>query len=297
MTDPILMIPLGSLSITAYGLLLSVAVGAGLLWMRFTARRMELPADTAVRFGLWAIPLGLVGGRVLFVALHWSLVVNELGWQQIFRFWDGGFALFGVVPGCLLAAFFCARRMRRSTADLLDAAAPGAALTLALARFAECFTTQGVGLPVDSPALQWFPLAVQDSYGEWMMPVFFWEGVAALVIAWLATRALTGGRRRPGDAASVWLLWLGATQVLLESLRTDDLLRLGLVKISQLAAMACVLAAAIRWATLAVREGNPPRRIGAHCAGCWPESVFVWPSNSRWIKQPFLTCCSILEWR
>jgi prolipoprotein diacylglyceryltransferase len=208
-----------------------------------------------------------VFGRGLFVSLRWNLVVDVLGWQHIFMFWDGGFTLFGVLPGCLLAAFCCARRMRVRTADILDAAAPGAALALGIARFAEVFTLQGVGRPVELPALQWFPVAVQNSYGEWVTPVFFWEGVAALGIAWLAARALRSPRRAPLDAACVFLLGLGITQVLLESLRTDDILRLGLVKVSQLAAMACVLAVAVRWAIPAVRVGKSIRAVCAYGAG------------------------------
>ncbi|NLI20938.1 MAG: hypothetical protein GX418_05250 [Clostridiales bacterium] len=267
MTDPLILTTLGAMPLTVYGLLLFAAASAGLLWMHFSAAHMGLPADTAVRFGLWAIPLGLIGGRALFLALRWSLVVDELGWQHIFRLWDGGFALFGVIPGCLLAALCCAGRMRLQVADVLDAAAPGAALALAVMRFAEFSTAQGIGLPVDVPALRWFPLAVQDAYGEWLMPVFVWEGLAALGIAWLAARALKNPRRLPLDAASAWLLGLGVTQVLLESLRTDDLLRLGLVKVSQLAAMACVLAVAGRWAVLARRGGSPARGIAAGVAG------------------------------
>ena len=267
MTDTILVVSLGFLTVTVYGLLLSLAVSAGLLWVNFTARHILLPKDTAVRVGLWAIPLGLIGGRALFVAVRWSLVVNELGWQQIFRLWDGGFALFGVIPGCLLAVFLCARQLRLRTAELLDAVAPGAALTLAIMRFAEYFTPQGLGPPMDSTALHWFPLAIQNSYGEWMVPVFFWEGLAALMIAGLSARALYSPKRKPFNASSAWFLWLGATQVILESLRTDDLLRLGLVKVSQLAAMACVLGVAVRWAVLAYRAGKPGLKICAYCAG------------------------------
>ena len=178
-------------------------------------------------------------------------------------FWDGGFALFGVLPGCMLAAICCARRMRVPLADLMDAAAPGAALALGIARFAEVFTLQGVGRPVELPALQWFPIAVQNGYGDWVTPVFFWEGAAALGIAWLAARMLRARRRMPLDALCAFLLGLGSTQVLLESLRADDILRLGMVKVSQLAAMACVLAAAVRWASAAVRSGRSVRDVCA----------------------------------
>lgn len=267
MWEQIPVLPLGAIQATVYGLLLSIGVGGGLVWMTFSARRIGLPADGAVRFGLWAIPMGLLGGRILFVAFRWSLVVDELGWQQIFRLWDGGFALFGVVPGCLLAALCCARRNHYRAADVLDAAAPGAGLALALARFAEAFTSQGVGMPVETPALQWFPLAMPDGYGEWMMPVFLWEGIVGLGLAFLAACKLQSTKRRPLDAASAWLLGLGLTQVLLESLRSDDLLRLGLVKVSQLAAMACVLAVAVRRMILARRAGCTGRTLSVYGAG------------------------------
>jgi len=267
MTDPIILTTLGQLPVSVYGLILAAGVGLGCLWMFLNTRHAGLPADTVVRFALWAIPLGLIGGRLLFVALRWSLIVNELGWEQIFRVWDGGFALFGVVPGCLLAALFCAHRMHISAADLLDTAAPGAALALAFARFAEFFTLQGIGRPVDTAAFQWFPLAIRDGYGDWLLPVFFWEGIAALIIAWLAARALRGKQRRPYDAVCVFLLGLGVTQVLLESLRTDDILRLGLVKVSQLAAMVCVLAVAVRWIVPAIHAKCASLRIGLCGAG------------------------------
>lgn len=274
MNEQAVLATIGPLSVTAYGLMISLAAAAGFLCMRVSARRLGLPADTAVRFGLWAIPLGLAFGRGLFVLLRWNLVVDVLGWPHLFMVWDGGFALFGVLPGCLLAAYFCARRMRVRAADQLDAAAPGAALALGVARFAEVFTLQGVGRPVELPALQWFPLAVQNGYGDWVLPVFFWEGVSALAIAWIAARALRRKPRRPGDAVSLFLLGLGVTQVLLESLRTDDILRLGLVRVSQLAAMACVLAAAVVWMIPAVRMGKL-RKGAAGYGACLLSGVAV----------------------
>ena len=261
MTEQTIAFTIGALPVYTYGLIVALAAALGLLLLHFTGRQAGLPGDTAVRFGLWAIPLGLLGGRALFVAMRFSLVVNELGWQQVFKVWDGGFALFGVLPGCLLAAWLCAKRMRVRTAVLMDAAAPGAAIALAVARFAEYFTLQGVGQPVDATALQWFPLAMQNRYGEWMMPVFLWEGIAALCIAWAAYRAFVHPNRKPLDAALSFLALLGVTQVLLESLRTDDILRLGLVKASQLTAMGCVLAAAAVRAAQALKSGAKGSRV------------------------------------
>ncbi len=261
MNDTLIVFSLGSLSVTAYAAILSVAVALALWGMHLLAKRAGLPADTALVYGLWALPLGLLGGRLLFVAFRWGTVVEELGFLQLFRLWDGGFALFGVVPGCVLAAVICKRRLLISATRIMDVAAPSAAFVLAIARFAELFTPQGVGLLVEEPTLQWFPLAVQNSYEEWVLPIFFFEGLAALVVAFLAFRALHSPKYRPFDAAACWLMGIGLTQAFLESMRFDDILRLGMVKPSQLTAMACVLGVALYWTVLSAKAGSPSRPI------------------------------------
>ena len=37
---------------------------------------------------------------------------------------------------------------------------------------------RGLGFFIDDASLQWFPVAVRDTYGYWAAPVFFYEALA-----------------------------------------------------------------------------------------------------------------------
>ena len=113
-------------------------------------------------------------------------------------------------------------------------AAP-AALTIAIARFAEFASGEGIGLEVENKLLQFFPLAVFDPEWEvWFFAIFMAEGIAALIIC-----ALLQWKNFPrtGDKAKLFLVLYCSAQILLESLRRDQFLRWLFVRVSQLTAV------------------------------------------------------------
>ncbi len=242
------------MNIYSYSIFLCLSIVAGLTVMLFCQKKRRLHKDTALRYGLWAIPLGIVFARLFYCFARWDYVFNERGWTFLFSLWEGGFALYGALLGCLLAALILAKLSRVKAGDLLDCIAPGAALTIAVARFAEAFTSQGVGGLVETEALQQFPFAVQNMYGDWVLPVFFYEGVAAILIGIIAYVILSRKGIRPGDTALMFLLLFGAAQVVLESLRQDDYLRWGFVKVSQMASMGLVLIVSVLFGRRAVSQ-------------------------------------------
>ena len=240
--------PVGRLfGVPVYGysifLCLSIIIGLGLTSL--CRQKRNLPKDTALRYGLWAIPLAVIGARLFYCLVRLDFVLFEQGWLFIFSLWKGGFALYGAMLGCLLAAVAFSKAAKVKTGDVLDCIAPGAALVIAGARFAEAVTTQGIGRLVEAEALQRFPFAVQNVYEEWVMPVFFYEGMTALVICFILYRHLKRKNEKSGNTALLFLLFFGASQILLESMREDDFLRWGFVKVSQLMSMGLVLTVAV----------------------------------------------------
>ncbi len=227
--------------IYGYSIFLCLSIVAGLGLTALCQQKRHLPKDTALRYGLWAIPLAVTGARLFYCLVRLDYVFFEQEWSFIFSLWKGGFALYGALLGCLLAAFIFSRAAKVKAGDVLDCIAPGAALVIAGARFAESATTQGVGRLVEAEALQCFPFAVQNVYGEWVMPVFFYEGIVALAICFTVYRHLKRKNEKAGNTALLFLLFFGASQVLLESMREDDFLRWGFVKVSQLMSMGLVV--------------------------------------------------------
>ncbi len=222
------------LPVTLYALLLVCAFAAGLLLMCVNQRKAGLRTDTTEIFALLALPLGLVGARVFYVLARLPLYM-EIGLGNVLRLWDGGFALWGAVGGAVVAAILTAKITKQSAVKLLDALAAPAALTIAIARFAEFASGEGIGLEVESELLQFFPLAVFDPEWEvWFFAIFMVEGIAALIIC-----ALLQWKNFPrtGDKAKLFFVLYCSVQILLESLRRDQFLRWLFVRVSQLTAV------------------------------------------------------------
>ena len=107
-------------------------------------------------------------------------------------------------------------------------------LAVALGRFAECLTTEGIGDYVDNPFWQFFPFAVPDVYGDLRFPVFVWEGLTALVICAVAWRCL----------------------------RRDGFLRFGFVRVNQLWCAVMLAAVTVVW----LMRARPSRAVIAGSA-------------------------------
>lgn len=243
--------------VTLYAVLLVCAFAAGLLLLCLTQRRAGLRADTAEIFALLALPLGLCGARLFYCLARLTLYM-EIGLGSIFRLWDGGFALWGAVGGAVVAALLTAKITRQSAVKLLDALAAPAALVIAIARFAEFASGEGIGLEVEAEFFQRFPFAVFDPEWEvWFWAIFIAEGVAALAIfVILQVKKFN----RAGDKAKLFLVLYCSAQILLESLRRDEFLRWLFVRVSQLTAV-LVLGGLMFWSLYQWAKADKAKRM------------------------------------
>ena len=231
---PVVLFTLFGFPIYAYGMALALSIVLGLLLCRRCFKRCFSDSPQADALALWVIPAALLGARLVYCLARLDGIVADLGGSFVYQLWLGGYSIVGALLGGILGAWLFARRKRISFMKVLDAAAPGALLVIALCRGAECFTAQGLGDLVENPALCFFPFGIADVYGDFYIPVFFWEGLAALGIMLWALHRLRQGRTR--ETALLSLLLLCACQIFLESLREDDSLRFGFVRFNQLAA-------------------------------------------------------------
>src|SRR5687767_4711787 len=124
---------LGSLPVYSYGLMLAISILAGwLLTVRLAKKHDQLPEDAVSTACLIAAIAGLIGGRLLYVAVNADLL--EEGGTRWYQLTSGGSMAFGGFFGGLAAAAIYARIKGISLAALADNAAPGLALGTALTR-------------------------------------------------------------------------------------------------------------------------------------------------------------------
>jgi phosphatidylglycerol:prolipoprotein diacylglycerol transferase len=125
--------PWGSQPVFSYGLMLSLSILAGwLLTVRFAVKRDGMPEDSVSTACLVTALGGLLGGRLLYVAVNPMLM--EEGGTRWYELTSGGSMAYGGFFGGLLVAAIYTRIKGLSLAALADDAAPGLTLGTALTR-------------------------------------------------------------------------------------------------------------------------------------------------------------------
>jgi prolipoprotein diacylglyceryl transferase len=216
---------LGPLPVRAYALCIIVGILAA-VWIgerRLVARGG--PRGAVADIATWAVPFGLVGGRLYHVATDPELYFGK-GRHPIeaLYIWRGGLGIWGAIGLGALGGYIGARRAGLSFTLLIDAVAPGLAVAQAIGRWGNWFNQELYGRPSGLPwAVRIDPAHRMAGYENVATyhPTFLYEslwdlGVAALVI-WADRRwRLTRGR-----AFALYVAAYTAGRAWIESLRID----------------------------------------------------------------------------
>ncbi|MGN0762275.1 MAG: prolipoprotein diacylglyceryl transferase [Aristaeellaceae bacterium] len=236
MNELVILGQLGPFTLTAYALCLLAGVAAAVALTAYLGRRNP-GVNACLSMGMAAIVGAVIGGRLVYCLTQWEFILVDLGGAAFMaQPWQGGYNMYGAMLGGLAGVLIYARATKKPACALMDLAAPGAALAICAGRLGEAFTSQGLGAYVDSEALQRFPFAVENLWGDWQLPVFVYEAAAALVTMIVCLCLVRGGKRPAGRVAEVFFALISLCQIMLESLRADEFIRFGFVKFNMLAA-------------------------------------------------------------
>ncbi len=217
-----------------YSLIIVTGIALGIFLCSREEKRLGLPKDTAVDCALWAIPLGIVGARLYYVAFTWDQFSENL--VRILYVWEGGVAIYGALIGGFLGVWLNARRKKISLLTLLDMFAPSVILAQALGRWGNFFNMEAYGELVSDPKWQFFPFAVfipGVQGGAWHLATFFYES-AWDFLSFLLLMAMRRRMTKRGDVFFWYLLLYGAGRAVVEGLRLDSLMWLnGTIRVSQ----------------------------------------------------------------
>ena len=245
------------LVITAYSLMLAVGTILAFGLTHILLRKKTGEGSGAI-LALVSGACALCASHWLFCALRWGYVINDLGETPLFllTFWKGGYTMYGAILGGLLGAFLFARVKKQPIAPVMDSLLPGAALLVALGRFAEHFTLQGRGTYVVNEALSMIPFVSRNEWGEAQVPVYVYEGLVAAAALIVMLAMLHRGRAAHGRAAETGLIIISAAQVMLDSWRGDELIRFGFVRLNMICAAVMLLALMILRVYRAAKAGG-----------------------------------------
>jgi prolipoprotein diacylglyceryl transferase len=144
---------LGPVPLRAYALCIIVGIIAALIIgdRRWTARggQQGVIYDVA----LWAVPFGLIGGRLYHVMTDWRTYFGDdgAGFFAALRIWDGGLGIWGAVALGGVGAWIGCRQLGIPLPAFGDAIAPGIVLAQAIGRLGNYFNQELYGRPTTLP--------------------------------------------------------------------------------------------------------------------------------------------------
>jgi prolipoprotein diacylglyceryl transferase len=102
---------------------------------------------------LWAVPFGLIGGRLYHVITDWRTYFGDdgAGLSGALRIWDGGLGIWGAVALGGVGAWIGCRRHGIPLPAFGDAIAPGIILAQAIGRLGNYFNQELYGRPTTLP--------------------------------------------------------------------------------------------------------------------------------------------------
>lgn len=268
---------LGPLPIRGYALsiILGIVVAVVIAERRWAARggRIGEIQDLA----LWAVPFGLVGGRLYHVATDHDLYFGE-GRNPITALyvWRGGLGIWGAVALGALGVYIGARRAGIRLAPVLDAIAPAVLVAQAVGRWGNWFNQELFGKPTDLP----WGLSVSDSTaidagyepGTLFHPTFLYECLWDLgafgVVVWADRRFRLGG----GRVVALYVMLYTVGRGWIEMLRIDsvELYDVGGLRFNVWTSIVLFIAASIAFVVLGRRGAT--RETEVYLPGYGPEA-------------------------
>jgi phosphatidylglycerol---prolipoprotein diacylglyceryl transferase len=236
------------LSIKTFGLFFALNFVAWGALVNRRLREIGRPPDWSWEMVAAALVGGLVGARAYWlVQNHESLSLGSvLGGSGLI--WYGGLA------GGIVFVLIWARWRDFLTLDLVDLAGPALALGYAIGRIGCQLSGDGdYGRPWDGPWAMGYPHGtVPTAPGETVHPTPVYETLWMGLVAWFLWSLRD--RVRPGVLFALYLVFAGSERFLIEFLRRNEDVALGLTA-AQLESLVLLVVGAV-WLAVARRRGG-----------------------------------------
>jgi len=215
----------------------AICILAGIFVAIWIAGRRIVPrggtADDIYTVAWWAVPFGILGGRIYNVITSPGPYFGDGGnpWDA-FAIWHGGLGIWGAVALGAVGGLIGARKAGISFLDFADAAVPGILVAQAMGRWGNWFNNELYGGLTDLPwklqIHQWDQSRGHAVYQSgravvlgYYQPTFLYEAIWVLLVA-IAILALDRrfllGRGRP---LALYIMGYPLGRIFFELMRTD----------------------------------------------------------------------------
>lgn len=230
-----ILVTFGPIVIHWYGLMLALGflAGFGLLYLLF--KKYGRDTEQIYTLVMYIVIPALIGARLYYIMYAWKFYVHDL--LGVFRVWEGGLAIHGVLIGGILGLWLYARKYKESIWELLDLLAPCVIAGQIVGRWGNYFnqelhgtpTQLPWGIPIDMP-----PVGYENFI--YFHPTFLYESLLNAVVLIILlfihyfkikSRVINYRLRvpkyilQPGNIFLLYIMLYSVNRFLMEFLRTD----------------------------------------------------------------------------
>ena len=237
---------LGPITLQSFGLMMGLGfVVAGIFAQRYL-KEVGRPGDWAYEMVFAALVGGIVGARLWSIVENWDEAKDDL-LGSVFS--GSGLVFYGGLFGGALAVLAWAKWRGVLDGKTFDLAAPGLAAAYAIGRIGCQLAGDGdYGIAWDGPWAMAYPEGTVPTTEE-VHPTPVYEAIVMGLVAWFLWRRRNA--MPPGGLFALYLVLAGAERFLIEFIRRNDAVALGLTQ-AQWVAVAMMLAGG---AWLVVKRG------------------------------------------
>jgi len=221
----------GPLTIHFYALCIIAGIAVAIWIGRKRYANLGGNPDDVSEVAIWAVPFGIIGGRIYHVVTSPSQYFGANGNPiDALRIWEGGLGIWGAISLGAFGAYLYFRTHKTSLnfRQLLDSLAPGVIVAQAIGRIGNYFNQEIFGKPTELPwGLEIDSVNRPNGFEGYSTfhPTFLYELVWCLVVAVLLIKLpgfLKKITARQGDVFALYVFGYTAGRVWIETLRIDE---------------------------------------------------------------------------
>ncbi len=259
-------IEIGPLTFRFYGLMIAMGVLAAVeMGRRRWAERGGDP-DDMIEIAKWAVPAGLVGTRIYHVMTDWKSYRGD--WLRAFEIWNGGLGIPGGLVLGVAVGYWYVKRRGWDAATVVTSVIPGVPVAQAIGRLGNWFNQEIFGRPTDVPWAVRIDPEFRPEFpdNETFHPVFLYEGLWNLALAYFLIRMDRAGKLKPFQMIPLWMMGYGVGRFIVEGQRTDFASRIFDIRINHWVSGIAVVVGAL-WFLWLGRRGETLDRVADNLDG------------------------------
>ncbi len=220
-----------------YGVIIALGIIAAIFVASYLCKKANLDSDKLFNMFFLAVIFGIPGARIYYVLF--TLDYYNSFWDMI-NIRDGGLAIYGAIIAGLLAILVYCKIKKLNFWAYLDVFAPAVLIAQCIGRWGNFVNQEAFGGLTNLP---WRMEIILGGEAVAVHPTFLYESLWNLV-GFILLMCIFKRRRWNGQIFVIYAGWYGLGRMIIEGLRADSLM-LGQIRVSQIVAGLCVIAAIV----------------------------------------------------